>query len=137
MDPTLRPRTGPAGGAVRVPIPDQQEYLEKHQASGPHRRRAAEPRYDVAGHQGLDLKEQERAQEDRQREGRHRERITPSRAEVSWTSLAVGCLDLREPAGYMPRIAPVPVPFVASGERKEAWTRDSCTRACRSFSASC
>ena len=47
----------------------EQHALEEHQARGPHRRRAAEPRQDLLGDDRLHQEQQERRQEDRRRVG--------------------------------------------------------------------
>ena len=58
--------------AVRVKISAQEHQLEKQQRRAPHRRRAAEPGQDEFRDQRLDLKEQERAQKDRNGVDEHR-----------------------------------------------------------------
>jgi len=50
---------------VRIGVAGQQRALEKHQAGGPHRRRAAEPRQDLLGDDRLHQKQQKGRQEDR------------------------------------------------------------------------
>jgi hypothetical protein len=52
---------------VRVRVAGEEQHLKEDHAGGPHTGRSAEPREDVLGDQRLDLKEQERAGENRQR----------------------------------------------------------------------
>src|SRR5688572_3360655 len=62
----LPPRPEP-GGHVCVGIAGEEHALEKHQAGGPHRGRAAEPRQDLLGDDRLHQEQQERRKEDRPR----------------------------------------------------------------------
>ncbi len=53
---------------VRVQVAEQQRRLKKHEARGPDRGGASEPREDQFGEQRLEQEEQERAEENRERE---------------------------------------------------------------------
>ena len=55
-----------------IQVTQQQKRLEKQHAGGPHRRRATKPGQDHLAHQGLHLKEQKRAQKNRQGIRQHR-----------------------------------------------------------------
>ena len=57
----LLPRLQVAHQRVRVQVAEQEHHLEKQEAGGPYRRRAAEPRQDAFGDDRLHLKQQEGA----------------------------------------------------------------------------
>src|SRR2546422_5755432 len=54
-------------GEVGVRVTGEQHALEEHQAGGPDRRRAAEPRQDLLGDDRLNQEQQEGGEEDRRR----------------------------------------------------------------------
>src|SRR2546430_12775666 len=66
MEQCLAPRAE-AMGEVGVRVTGEQHALEEHQAGGPDRRRAAEPRQDLLGDDRLNQEQQEGGEEDRRR----------------------------------------------------------------------
>jgi hypothetical protein len=64
MGHQLRPRPERADGPVGIQVTAEQHCLEEQHGRDPDRRRPAEPRQDHLRDHGLDLEEQERAQED-------------------------------------------------------------------------
>src|SRR2546427_10888780 len=66
MEQRLAPRAE-AMREVGVRVTGEQHALEEHQAGGPDRRRAAEPRQDLLGDDRLNQEQQEGGEEDRRR----------------------------------------------------------------------
>ena len=54
---------GEAAQEVRIQVAAHQEHLEEKKATGPDARGTSEPGQDVVGEEGLDLEQQESAQE--------------------------------------------------------------------------
>ena len=67
MDERLSPRLETGPDQVGIQIPSHQQQLKEEHAGGPDRRAFAIPRQDVAGHDGLDLEQQERPKENSDR----------------------------------------------------------------------
>ena len=71
MDDPLNARLQPVGNEMGVQIPQQQDGLEEEQARGPNTTGSAEPGKDGLRDDWLDLKQQERADEDGDGEQTH------------------------------------------------------------------
>ena len=76
MNTRLRLWSESSDQQVSITITSHQQELEEEHAGGPHRGRAAEPGQDGAGHQRLDFKEEQSAEQRRGEERKHAPRLS-------------------------------------------------------------
>jgi len=110
----------PADDEVCVQVSAQQHQLEEQQSRGPHTRGRAEPRQDVLADDRLDLEQQERAQEHRDREQRHRAARPGLPPASDWIGCGVHVDIAREFGGWrIRRLVESPRPCVRAPTQRD------------------